>query len=101
MANQAVADVKMSISRGALHLQRVPREMFDLIPGEAREVAGRNGTFVVKEMSLAVPGGKHMLMLAYCDEATTGFPPEARGNDSEPLLRDHQPQNTGMDAPAG
>lgn len=81
-----VADVKLSIAPGALHLQRVPRELFDLIPGQAREVDGRNGTFWVKEMSLACIPEKHMLLLVYCDEA---------------LLREHQPDETGMDAPAG
>jgi hypothetical protein len=101
MANLTVADVKLSLARGALHLQRVPREMFDLIPGKAREVDGRNGRFAVKDMSLAGEPGQHMLMIVYCDEADTTQPPTSEQHDrggDEPPLRESEPTKLQVDA---
>ncbi len=93
MASLTVADVKLSLARGILHLQRVPREMFDLIPGEAREIDGRNGRFTVKDMSLAGTPGQHMLMIVYCDE-----PSPLKGEGDEPPLRESEPTNLQVDA---
>lgn len=51
-------------------MHAVPRSLFDLIPGEAKSVPGRDGafTFWTKDVMLAGEPGKHLPLTVYCSE---------------------------------
>jgi hypothetical protein len=80
----------------------VPRSLFDLIPGEMREITASNHPLWVKTMMLAGVPGKHVEMTMYCEEEPhprplsqrPAVPPSYDGHGKErggePLLRESE-----------
>jgi hypothetical protein len=82
------AEISVLYNNSALfgvRFHKVPRSLFDLIPGNEREVTTSDHPLWVKTMMLAAPStagvpGEHVEMTMYCNEAA-GFPLTTRGND--------------------
>jgi hypothetical protein len=93
-------DVTLYTSKGRLMMHALPRALFDLIPGNAREHSGRDGTFWTKDVTLAGTPGKHVPLTVFCMEgANLTPPPSPIGEGScEPLLREPDPNLAEMDA---
>jgi hypothetical protein len=51
-----------------VHMHGLPRSLFDLIPGEEREVTAPMRNFWTKTLTLACEPGKHIEMMVYCQE---------------------------------
>jgi hypothetical protein len=74
-----------------IRLHQVPRDLFDLIPGEAHEVLANTYPLLVKEMLLADAPGAHVRLTVYCAEAGSPHPnPLPMREGEETLLRESE-----------
>ena len=100
MVNYDNADIS------GIRFHHVPRELFDLIPGESVSLqAGARSLWVKTLMlcssNLASDEGQFVELKVYCMEPklTPGFPIETFGNDGEPLLSGIEPVRAGEYSP--
>jgi hypothetical protein len=78
-----------------VRFHKVPRALFDLIPGQVGAFATAFRPYWTKVMFLADGGGNKLMVTMYCDEPPTSPQPSPTGEGARTLLREIEPECTG------